>query len=153
MSENNLNLEELIGSFNADATIAEGKQFTEITVQPGKLISLASTLKNNAMTSFDFLACLSGVDYGDDLGVVYHLRSTRHNRTIVVKIRISDRKDPVIESVTGIWPGAEYHEREVFDLFGIKFANHPDLRRFFLDSSSGYPLRKDYTDDINIVTK
>ena len=153
MSENNLNLEELIGSFNADATIAEGKQFTEITVQPGKLISLASTLKNNAMTSFDFLACLSGVDYGDDLGVVYHLRSTRHNRTIVVKIRISVRKDPVIESVTGIWPGAEYHEREVFDLFGIRFRHHPDLRRLFLEDDYGYPLRKDFADESRMIVK
>ena len=153
MSEINHNLEELIGSFDADARIVEGKQFTEITVQPENLISLATFLKDNPMTCFDFLGCLSGVDYGQDLGVVYHIRSTRDNRTVVVKTRIPDRKDPVIESVTRIWPGAEYHEREVFDLFGIKFANHPDLRRFFLDMSSGYPLRKDYTDDINIVTK
>jgi len=153
MSEINHNLEELIGSVDADARIVEGKQFTEITVQPENLISLATFLKDNPMTCFDFLACLSGVDYGEDLGVVYHIRSTRDNRTVVVKTRIPDRKDPVIESVTRIWPGAEYHEREVFDLFGIKFANHPDLRRFFLERSSGYPLRKDYTDDINIVTK
>jgi NADH:ubiquinone oxidoreductase subunit C len=153
MSEINHTLEELIGSFDADARIVEGKQFIEITIQPENLISLATFLKDDPMACFDFLVCLSGVDYGDDLGVVYHIRSTRDNRTVVVKTRIPDRKDPVIESVTGIWPGAEYHEREVFDLFGIKFANHPDLRRFFLDSSSGYPLRKDYTDDINIVTK
>jgi NADH:ubiquinone oxidoreductase subunit C len=93
------------------------------------------------------------VDYGQDLGVVYHLRSTKHNHTVVLKTRISDRENPHLDSVTDIWRSAEFYEREVFDLLGIRFINHPDLRRFFLPSSYGYPLRKDFVDDINIVTK
>lgn len=153
MPANNLNLEESIRSFDGSAIAGQGKQFTEITVLPEKLTALAMFLRDNPEMCFDFPVCLSGVDYGVDLGVVYHLRSTKHNRTIVVKTRISDRQNPTLESVTGIWPGAEYHEREIFDLFGIRFTNHPDLRRLFLDDSDGYPLRKDYSDDVNIVTK
>jgi NADH:ubiquinone oxidoreductase subunit C len=81
------------------------------------------------------------------------MRSTIYNHTVVLKTRISDRENPVLDSVTDIWQTAEFHEREVYDLLGIKFNNHPDLRRLFLDNSWGFPLRKDYVDDINIVTK
>jgi len=84
---------------------------------------------------------------------VYHLRSTKYNHSVVLKVRTSDRKDPHFDSVSDIWRTADFHEREVFDLLGIKFTNHPDLRRFFLSRSMGFPLRKDYVDDIHIVTK
>ena len=146
-------LGELIRSFDEDIEVNEGKQFIEITVAPPNLKKLAKQLRDNEEMWFDFLFCLSGIDYGNELGVVYHMRSTRHNHTIVVKTRISDREKPVLETVSDIWKTAEFNEREVYDLLGIRFNNHPDLRRFFLDSSSGYPLRKDYVDDINIVTK
>ena len=72
---------------------------------------------------------------------------------VVLKVKTSDRENPEFHSVTEIWRTAEFHEREVYDLLGIKFTGHPDLRRLFLDSSWGFPLRKDYVDDINIVTK
>ena len=75
------------------------------------------------------------------------------DHSIVLKTRTSDRENPQIDSVSDIWQTAEFHEREVYDLLGIKFKNHPDLRRLFLDNSWGFPLRKDYVDDINIVTK
>ena len=87
------------------------------------------------------------------MGVVYHLFSTKYNHGIVLKTRTADRENPHLDSVSDIWKTADFHEREVFDLLGIRFTNHPDLRRLFLDSSWGYPLRKDYVDDINIVTK
>jgi NADH:ubiquinone oxidoreductase subunit C len=72
---------------------------------------------------------------------------------MVLKARTSDRNNPELDTVSDIWKTAEYHEREVFDLLGIKFNNHPDLRRFFLDKTFGYPLRKDFRDDVNVVTK
>ena len=146
-------LAELIRSLDSETEIKEGKQFTEINVPAANLHRLAKLLNENKDTCFDFLFCLSGVDYGSDLGVVYHIRSTKHNHTIVLKVRTSDREKPIFDSVCDIWKTAEFHEREVYDLFGIKFKAHPDLRRVFLDSSWGYPLRKDYVDDINIVTK
>jgi len=141
---------EFIKSLDNDFEIKEGKQFTEVSVPPSKLHSLASLLKEKEETSFDFLVCITGVDYGHDLGVIYHIRSTTYGQTIVLKTRISDRENPLVDSVTDIWKGAELHEREAFDLLGIKFANHPDLRRLFLNSSWGFPLRKDYVDNDNI---
>jgi NADH:ubiquinone oxidoreductase subunit C len=148
-----IKLVELIKSFDAEAEIKEGNQFTEIDVPAANLHKLAKQLNENEETYFNFLFCLSGVDYGKDLCVVYHIRSTKHNHTIVVKTRTNDRERPVFDSVCDIWKTAEFHEREVYDLLGIKFKGHPDLRRLFLDSSWGYPLRKDFVDDINIVTK
>ena len=115
--------------------------------------SLAKQLRDDKEAQFDFLFCLSGVDWGQDLGVVYHLRSTIYEHVVVIKTRTSDREHPQFDSVSDIWKTADFHEREAFDLLGIRFTNHPDLRRLFLDSSWGFPLRKDYVDDINIVTK
>jgi len=71
----------------------------------------------------------------------------------VIKTRTGDRTNPEIDSVTDLWETADFNEREAYDLLGIKFKNHPDLRRLFLDRSWGFPLRKDYVDDINIVTR
>ncbi|MCI0523505.1 MAG: NADH-quinone oxidoreductase subunit C [Bacteroidales bacterium] len=136
-----------------EAVTVEGKQFAELTVAPQNLRSVIGRLKEDPGLSFDILVCLTGMDYGTDLGVVYHLRSYALNHMAVVKTRISDRENPAIDSICSIYPGAEFHEREVYDLLGIKFNDHPDLRRLFLDSTWGYPLRKDYKDDVNIVLK
>jgi NADH-quinone oxidoreductase subunit C len=143
-----IQLGESVKSLDKDLEIGEGKQYTEVIVPPSKLYSLARQLREKEELQFDFLFCLSG-----DLGVVYHLRSTVFDHVLVLKTRTSDREHPQIDSVADIWKTADFHEREVYDLLGIKFANHPDLRRLFLDSSWGFPLRKDYVDDINIVTK
>lgn len=148
-----IQLAEFVKSIDNDLEIKEGKQYTEVIVPASKLHSLAKQLREREEVKFDFLFCLSGVDYGKDLGVVYHLRSTVYEHTIVLKTLTSDRVNPVIDTVSDIWLTADFHEREVYDLLGVKFANHPDLRRLFLDSSWGFPLRKDYVDDINIVTK
>jgi NADH:ubiquinone oxidoreductase subunit C len=133
--------------------IVQGKQFVEITVAPELLVSTATVLKQNNETRFDMLVCVSGVDWGEELGTVYHLRSTEFNHMVVLKTKVSDRENPEIDSLCSLWPAADFHEREVYDLLGIKFRGHPDLRRLFLDSTWGYPLRKDYKDDINILAK
>jgi NADH/F420H2 dehydrogenase subunit C len=148
-----LQLTEFLKSIDPELEIKDGHQFPEITVPGSKLHALAQLLRDREELQFDFLFCLSGVDYGQDLGVVYHLRSTKHKHSVIIKTRTSDREHPQIDTVSDIWKTADFHEREVFDLLGIKFTNHPDLRRLFLDSSWGFPLRKDYVDDINIVTK
>jgi len=146
-------LAEFIKLLDSEVDIREEKQFTELNVPGPNLYALGKKLKENQEISFDFLFCLTGVDYGQDLGVVYHIRSTKHQQTVVLKVRTSDRKNPQFDSVADIWRTAEFHEREVFDLLGIRFINHPDLRRFFLPPSYGFPLRKDFVDDLNIVTK
>ena len=144
---------DFVKALNPDAEVKEGRQYAEVTVAAGSFHSLAKALRENKETHFDYLVSLSGVDYGTELGVVCHLNSTKYGHMLVLKTRAAGRENPVLDSLTDIWATAEYHEREVYDLLGIKFNNHPDLRRLFLDSSWGYPLRKDYVDDINIVSK
>lgn len=134
-------------AFAPGAVVAEEytNTYPAVRVAAEALHSLAKYLKENEDTDFDYLMCLSGVDWGDDLGVVYHLRSTHWEHVVVLKTQTSDRLTPSLDSVTDIWIGAEFHEREVFDLFGIRFNNHPDMRRIFLsDKWMGFPLRKDY---------
>ena len=146
-------LKEKVLSIIPNAEVVIGKQYLEVTVILGKIHELAKQLKENPETNFDYLFCQSGVDYGDSLGVVYHIESIKYKHSIVLKTKIANRENPVIESVYDIWKAAEYHEREIYDLLGIKFRNHPDLMRFFLDDSWGHPLRKDYVDEVNIIEK
>lgn len=132
----------------------EESQFLNITVTPENLYQLMSDLKSNKETSFDYLFCLSGVDWQLELGVVYHLESTTHRHIVVVKAKTADRENPTLDTVCDIWKTAEFHEREVYDFFGIKFNNHPNLKRLFLTEEwEGFPLRKDYEDEINMVIK
>jgi len=132
----------------------EGTQFLTITVQPEQLHSLMEQLKSNPDTYFDYLFCLSGVDWGKELGVVYHLESTTHRHSIVIKVNTANRENPNFDTVCDVWQTAEFHEREVFDFFGVKFNNHPNLKYLFLTEDwEGFPLRKDYVDEINMVIK
>jgi len=132
----------------------EESQFLNVTISPNELIGLMTRLKADEATHFDYLFCLTGVDWGEDLGVVYHLESTVHRHQLVVKVRTADREQPTLPTVSSIWRTAEFHEREVFDFFGITFTDHPNMKRLFLtDEWEGYPLRKDYEDEINMITK
>ena len=148
-------LQNLIGSWiPALEFTEEGSQFLNINVQPAQLHQLMTQLKSDDKTSFDYLFCLSGMDWGKELGVVYHLKSTTHRHTIVVKVNSEDRENPTFDTVSNIWATADFHEREVFDFFGIKFNNHPNLKRLFLTEDwDGFPLRKDYVDEINMIIK
>jgi NADH/F420H2 dehydrogenase subunit C len=148
-------LQNLISSWIPELEFTEEKsQFLNITVQPEQLHQLMTQLKRNSDTNFNYLFCLSGVDWGKELGVVYHLESTTHRHQLVVKVKTADRENPTIDTVCDIWYTAEFHEREVFDFFGIQFTNHPNLKRLFLTEEwDGFPLRKDYVDEINMVIK
>ncbi|MBI9040035.1 NADH-quinone oxidoreductase subunit C [Lutibacter sp.] len=148
-------LQNLISSWIPELEFTEeGSQFLNISVKPEQLHQLLSQLKSNAETSLDYLFCLTGMDYEKSLGVIYHLESTTHRHIVVVKVQTEDRENPTFDSVCDIWRTAEFHEREVFDFFGIKFNNHPNLKRLFLtDEWEGFPLRKDYVDEINMVIK
>ena len=151
----NESLQSLISSWIPDLEFSEeGSQYLTITVDKDNLYDLMVQLKANSETQFDYLFCLTGVDWGEELGVVYHLESTSLRHSVVVKVKTSDREDPKLDSVWDIWRTAEFHEREVYDFFGITFSNHPNLKRIFLtDEWDGYPLRKDYVDEINMVIK
>lgn len=142
-----------ISSLLPEAQIKMGFEYVETFIPRENLHSFLLQLKNNPEMSFDYLFCLTGADFEDHLQVIYHLESTAHQHILVVKVKTADRENPVIDSVTDIWPTAEPHENEVFDLLGIKFNNHPEPRRLFLDDTWGYPLRKDFKDDIHVVSR
>lgn len=145
---------EIISKFMPEAEIIADQQFLTVIVDKTQLHKLAEFLKNTPETNFDYLFCETAVDYPDHFMMVYHLDSTTFRHQVVIKTKISDRETPELDSVCDIWIGAEYHEREMFDLFGIKFKNHPDLRKIFLDNDwVGFPLRKDYVDLVNIVER
>ena len=116
-----------------------------ITVDGERIIEICDFLKRDKETPFDYLSDLTCVHYPDrwdaPFEIVYNLFSISTNERVRLKVRTSE----MVESVTGVWPAANWLEREVFDLFGIRFANHPDLRRLLLPPDwEGYPLRKDY---------
>lgn len=142
----------LISNF-PEAIVSEGKQFVEITVSPEVLVETARKLKESNETKFDYLVCLTGADYADSMGVIYHLESTTYRHLMVLKVRTANRTEPAIDTLTDVWVTAKYHEREVYDLLGVKFNNHTDLRRLFLDDSWGFPLRKDYVDEVRIIER
>lgn len=113
---------------------------------------LAKQLRNNQNLGFDFLFCLTCIDWKTHLTMVYHLRSTTFLHELVVKCKL-ETTNPVIESVSAIWRTAEFHEREVYELFGVRFNNHPDLRLLILpDGWEGKnPLRKNFEDPVNMI--
>ena len=136
-----------------EAEIKTGPQYVEMTVSNASLLETAQQLKQSKETSFDYLFCLTGVDYAQNMGVIYHLESLAHRHTMVLKVKTADRVNPAIDTVSSVWITAKYHEREVYDLLGVRFNNHTDLRRVFLDDDWGHPLRKDYMDEVRIVER
>lgn len=114
-----------------------------VNVPPESLKSVALACREDAALGFDTLSCLSAVDGGDRIEVVYHLTSIAHKHRLVLKATL-DRTDPEIDSVSEVWSTANWYERECFDLLGVRFRGHPDLRRLLMpDDWQGYPLRKD----------
>jgi len=148
----NEELKEKITALVPDATWEENPQWLTVGIASGQWLELAKKLRNDSALYFDYLFCVTCVDWKTHFTMVYHLQSTTHRHIIEVKARIDDRENPSIDTVSGIWRTAEFHEREAYDLFGVKFNNHPDLRRLFLTEDwKGWPLRKDYEDDINMI--
>ncbi len=151
----NEDLQNKIALLNSNLEFTEeASEFLNITVPKEELHKLCADLKSDTDLSFDYLFCMTGIDYGKELGVIYHLESIKYRHQIVVKVKNEDRENPVLDSVTDIWKTAEFNEMEIFDFFGIKFNNHPNLKRLFLTPDwNGFPLRKDYVDTDNMVVK
>jgi NADH-quinone oxidoreductase subunit C len=115
---------------------------------PGRIGDICRMCRDDARLACGFLECLTGVDYPnrEQIAVVYHLYSYEHRHRIIGKAFLP-RSDPRIASVADIWPVANWHERECYDLLGVVFEGHPDLRRILLpDDWEGHPLRKDYAE-------
>jgi NADH-quinone oxidoreductase subunit C len=147
--------EELQGRLTVlDPSLAfeEGGEWLNIMVEPGQWPSLAESLRNEPDLWFDYMFCLTCVDWKTHLAMVYHLSSTRHRHNIVVKSKLN-RDKPEIETICQVWRTAEFHEREVYEMFGVNFLHHPDLRLLILpDGWEGKnPMRKDYDDPVNMI--
>ena len=149
----NQHMVDIINSWMPDLVFSEeNSDYLNIICNPNQLLELATKLRNDEKTMLDYMFCLTGMDWPEHLEVIYHLKSTTLKHSLVLKVKIEDKENASVETLSHIWRTADFHEREVFDLFGIKFNNHPDLRRIFLtDEWTGYPMRKDYVDEINIV--
>ncbi len=144
-------IKEYITGHIPTASFDETGEWLNILVESKQLKSLATSL-NGQPIQLDFLFCLTCVDYETHLTMVYHLTSSKdRTMNIVLKANV-DRTTPEIETVCDIWRTAEFHEREVFEMFGVQFLNHPDLRKLILEEDfKGYPLRKDFEDPINMI--
>lgn len=115
-----------------------------LTVKPASITDTMKFLRDDKDNRFDFLSCLCGVDYPETVTVVYHLFSTKHRQKATVKADVP-KNDARIASVTGLWIGADWHERETAEMFGITFEGHPDPRKLLLaDDNNDHPLRKDF---------
>ena len=137
-----------IAAYLPTATYDETGEFLNVLINSSDLRPLVDRLSSDGPLSFDYLFCLTCIDWKTHFTMVYHLLSRNHRHTVVIKAKIEDINNPKIETVEDLWKTADFHEREVYDLFGVKFLNHPDLRRILLDENwVGYPLRKNYTDE------
>ncbi|MBM4446559.1 MAG: NADH-quinone oxidoreductase subunit C [Chloroflexi bacterium] len=116
-----------------------------VVVTSKSLYQVAEFLKNTPALDFDYLTNLTAVDYMDYFEVVYHVISLKHNHSLVLKTRCHDRDKPAVPSVVSLWRSADFQEREAYDLMGIIFEGHPNLKRLLLwEGFVGYPLRRDY---------
>lgn len=142
----------LVQRFGESVILAEdsaSKQYS-LTIAKELIAEVCLELRNNPITYFDFLSSISGVDHGPEtnrMTVVYHLASLIHKTQLTIKVELERSSDllPSLPSVSSVWRAADWHEREAYDLLGIRFDGHPDMRRILLpDDWEGYPLRKDY---------
>jgi NADH-quinone oxidoreductase subunit C len=132
---------------------AENRQYTEVVVPADQLHLICKQLRFSAELQFDYQISLTAIDWKDHFMLVCHLTSSVFRHILVVKSKIDDRDHPSIDTLSDIWKTSEYHEREVYDLFGISFRNHPDMRRLFLEDDYGFPLWKDFTDESRMIVR
>lgn len=134
---------------DADSFISYHTNVTQpyLTVAADNLVAVCQFLRNDERLFFDLLACITAIDNGPDantMEVIYNLTSIPYERNLGLKVMVP-REKPVVPSVAQVWRTADWHEREAFDLVGIEFINHPDLRRILLPTDwVGHPLRVDY---------
>ena len=124
-----------------------GSDETTVFVRSEAILDVARFLKQNL--DFDYLVSITAVDFLDHFDVIYHLRSIKNNYGVVLRTKCADRQSPSVPSVVSLWQGADLQEREVYDLMGISFEGHPNMKRIVLwEGYKGHPLRKDFILDV-----
>ncbi len=125
--------------------VVVGHEANDVWVDPDSTLEVSRFLRDDPELDFAFLTAISAVDYVEYFELVYHLLSLRRNHSVVVKSRVFGRDEPSVPSVVDVWQGADLQEREVWDLMGIHFEGHPNMKRILLwEGFPGHPLRKDY---------
>ena len=118
---------------------------TSVVVESGAVRKVLGYLKDSTEFGLNYLTSVTGVDYLEYFEIVYHLLSMESKQTLVVKARCHSRENPELPSVTPLWKGADFQEREIYDLLGVRFKGHPNLKRIVMwEGFEGHPLRKDY---------
>ena len=118
-------------------------------VKPESILEVVKFIKEEPGLKFSYLNSISAIDFIEYFEVVYHVTSFEHNHSAVIKARLYGREDPTIPSVVSVWQGADFQEREIWDLMGISFSGHPNLKRLMLwEGFPGHPLRKDFQDTV-----
>ncbi len=118
-------------------------------VKPESVLEVMKFLKEEPGLELNYLNSVSAVDFIEYFEVVYHLTSFKYNHSVVIKARVYGREDPAIPSVVSVWQGADFQEREIWDLMGVRFLGHPNLKRIMLwEGFLGHPLRKDFQDTV-----
>jgi len=118
---------------------------TDVWIKVENLVDVFSYLKDDAELDMQFLNSISAVDYIEYFELVYHLRSLRNNTTLIIKTKCFGREEITVPSITSVWRGAELQVREIWDLMGINFSDHPNMKRILLwEGFPGHPLRKDF---------
>jgi NADH/F420H2 dehydrogenase subunit C len=121
------------------------KNSGEVWVDPLRITEVARFLRDDGALDFQFLNSVSAVDFIEYFAVVYHLTSLRKQHTAIIKAKVYGRDELVVPSVYQIWRGADFQEREIWDLMGIRFEGHPNMKRIMLwEGFEGHPLRKDF---------
>jgi NADH-quinone oxidoreductase subunit C len=150
-----MNVEELKIKFTelfSDAVFEENTEWLTVNIESANLKTVAAALRHEDALLFDYFFCITCIDWKTHLTMVYHFNSTIFRHNIVVKAKL-DVVTPKIETLSDIWRTAEFHEREVYEMFGVNFINHPDLRLLILpDGWEGKnPMRKDFEDAVNMI--
>lgn len=141
-----------LGSLFPAATFDDATEWLTVAIEQTDWLHMASILRADEQLHFDYLFCITCVDWKTHLSMHYHFRSLQLTHNIVVKINLN-RDNPEVATVSHIWRTAEFNEREAYEMFGVHFSGHPDLRLLILpDGWEGRnPMRKDFEDPINLI--
>ncbi len=148
----NEDLKTTVAALLPAAVFEEGGEWINIAVEAEGWKIAAEQLRQDKALDLDFLFCMTCVDWKTHLSMVYHLSSIHYRHQLVIKIKL-DRSTPQVDSVAAIWRTAEFNEREAYEMFGVQFTGHPDLRLLILpDGWEGRnPMRKDFEDPVNMI--
>ena len=142
--------EELAGALRQRfPDVVEEVAESALWVKPGQIVDVVKFLKEEQGLELSYLNAITAVDYIGYFEVLYQLTSFAHNHSAMIKARVYGREDPSIPSVYDVWQGADFQEREIWDLMGVRFPGHPNHKRIMLwEGFEGHPLRKDFKDTV-----